>query len=78
MAAGDVRYNLYANLRNARDVTNFNLFRGTTDWSALYQLDYFETGYPYLVMVSYPEYIRKLASLDDDLAKLKELAAKIA
>ena len=52
---------MFTNLRNARDVTKYNLFRGTTDWSALYQFDYFEQGYPYLVMINYPEYLKKIA-----------------
>ena len=59
-------YNFYTNLRRPRDVTAYNIFRGTTDWSALSQFDYYETGYPYLVMVSYPEFLRTIEKNDHD------------
>jgi hypothetical protein len=63
-------YNLFTDLRSPRDVTGYTLFRGTTDWSQLQQFDYFEKGYPYLVLVSTPDFLNKMADADTEVANL--------
>ena len=61
---------LFKGLRQVRDVTGYTLFRGTTDWSQLKQFDLFETGYPYLIMVSYPEFLKKMAIRNNNVKTL--------
>lgn len=52
---------MFSHLRQPKDVTAYTLYRGTTDFSNLKQFNQFETGYPYLVLVSVPDFITKLA-----------------
>lgn len=58
------KYNMFTDLKNPRDVTKYTLFRGTTDFSQLQQFDLYEQGYPYLIVVSIPEFLRKMAETD--------------
>lgn len=64
------KYNLFTDLRSPRDVTGYTLFRGTTDWTQLQQFDLFEKGYPYLVLVSTPDFLNKMADQDTEVATL--------
>lgn len=64
------KYNLFSDLRSPRDVTGYTLFRGTTDWTQLQQFDLFEKGYPYLVLVSTPDFLTKMADQDVEVATL--------
>lgn len=61
---------MFTDLRSPRDVTGYTLYRGTTDWTQLQQFDLFETGYPYLVMVSIPDFLSKMAAMDTEVATL--------
>lgn len=61
---------MFTDLRSPRDVTSYTLYRGTTDWTQLQQFDLFETGYPYLVMVSIPDFLSKMAAMDTEVATL--------
>lgn len=63
-------YNMFTDLRKPRDVTGYTLFRGTTDWTQLQQFDLFEKGYPYLVVVSIPDFLSKMAAADNEVATL--------
>lgn len=63
-------YNMFTDLKSPRDVTAYTLFRGTTDFTQLQQFDLYETGYPYLVVVSVPEFLKKMAERDTDVASL--------
>ena len=54
-------FKMFSHLRQPKDVTAYTLYRGTTDFSNLKQFNQFETGYPYLVLVSVPDFITKLA-----------------
>ena len=63
-------YNLFSDLRSPRDVTGYTLYRGTTDWTQLQQFDLYEKGYPYLVLVSTPEFLMKMAAADTEVATL--------
>lgn len=64
------QYNMFTDLKTPRDVTAYTLFRGTTDFTQLQQFDLYESGYPYLVVVSIPEFLRKMAERDQDVARL--------
>ena len=64
------RYYMFNDLKSARDVTKYTLFRGTTDWTQLQQFDMYESGYPYLIMVSMPRFIEQMAELDSDVNTL--------
>lgn len=58
------KYNMFTDLKTPRDVTAYTLFRGTTDFTQLQQFDLYESGYPYLIVVSIPEFLRKMAESD--------------
>lgn len=64
------QYNMFTDLKTPRDVTAYTLFRGTTDFTQLQQFDLYEHGYPYLIVVSIPEFLRKMAERDQDVARL--------
>lgn len=64
------QYNMFTDLKTPRDVTAYTLFRGTTDFTQLQQFDLYESGYPYLICVSIPEFLKKMAERDSDVAKL--------
>ena len=63
-------YNMFTDLKDPRDVTKYTLFRGTTDFTQLQQFDLYESGYPYLVVVSVPEFLQKMADNDTEVKKL--------
>ena len=64
------KYNMFTDLKTPRDVTAYTLFRGTTDFTQLQQFDLYESGYPYLICVSIPEFLKKMAERDADVARL--------
>lgn len=63
-------YNMFTDLKTPRDITSYTLFRGTTDFTQLQQFDMFESGYPYLIVVGVPEFLRKMAEADTDVDRL--------
>lgn len=63
------KYYMYENMKTPRDVTGYTLFRGTTDWSQLHQFDYYEKGFPYLILVSIPEFMEKMIQDGDKETK---------
>lgn len=64
------QYNMFTDLKTPRDVTAYTLFRGTTDFTQLQQFDLYESGYPYLVVVSIPDFLKKMAERDTEVAQL--------
>lgn len=70
-------YNMFTDLKSPRDVTKYTLFRGTTDFTQLQQFDLYESGYPYLILVSIPEFLRQMADRDTDVATLVNSYAHI-
>ena len=64
------QYNMFTDLKTPRDITAYTLFRGTTDFTQLQQFDLYESGYPYLIVVSVPEFLRKMAEADTEVASL--------
>lgn len=63
-------FNMFTDLKTPRDVTKYTLYRGTTDFTQLQQFDLFEQGYPYLVCVSIPRFLTKMAEKDTSIAAL--------
>lgn len=61
------KYNLFSDLKQPRDITGYTLFRGTTDFSQLKQFDLYETGFPYLIMVSMPKFLTAMAEADSEV-----------
>ena len=59
----------FTGLKEPRDITGYTLFRGTTDFSQLKQFDLYESGYPYLILVSIPEFIRKMYEKGDKVTQ---------
>ena len=64
------KYWMFNDLKTPRDVTAYTLFRGTSDWTQLQQFDLFQQGYPYLIMVSAPEFIKQMAKVDNGVQNL--------
>lgn len=60
----------FKGLKTPRDLLRFNLMRGVTDFSNLQQWDLYEKGYPFLCVVSIPQFLRDLASRDSGIATL--------
>lgn len=57
----------FKGLKTPRELLNYNLMRGVTDFSNLEQWDLYEKGYPFLCVVSIPQFLRDLATQDDNL-----------
>ena len=57
----------FKGLKTPRELLNYNLMRGVTDFSNLEQWDLYEKGYPFLCVVSIPQFLRDLARQDDNL-----------
>ena len=54
----------FKGLKTPRELLNYNLMRGVTDFSNLEQWDLYEKGYPFLCVVSIPQFLRDLADRD--------------
>ena len=57
-------------IKMPRNVSEYTLMKGVTDYSNLKQFDLYETGYSFLTVVSVPRYMQLLAAQD---AKVKNL-----
>ena len=57
----------FKGLKTPRELLNYNLMRGVTDFSNLQQWDLYEKGYPFLCVVSIPQFLRDLANRDDNI-----------
>ena len=54
----------FKGLKSPRNILNYNLMRGVTDFSNLEQWDLYEKGYPFLVVVKIPQFLEDLAKKD--------------
>ena len=54
----------FKGLKTPRELLNYNLMRGVTDFSNLEQWDLYEKGYPFLCVVSIPQFLQDLAERD--------------
>lgn len=57
---------IFKGLKTPRQLLNYNLMRGVTDFSNLEQWDLYEKGYPFLVVVSIPQFLADLRDKDPD------------
>lgn len=64
------KYDMFSDLKTPTDLSGYTLFRGTTDFSQLQQFDLYESGYPYLVVVSIPKFLEKMANKDENVRSL--------
>ena len=54
----------FKGLKTPRQLLQYNLMRGVTDFSNLEQWDLYESGYPFLVCVKAPDFLMDLAEKD--------------
>lgn len=64
--------NIFTGQVSPKDLTQYTLYRGITDFSELRQFNMFEGGYSFLHVLDIPEFLKKLASSDhnSEYAKL--------
>ena len=55
-----------------RNVSEYTLMKGVTDYSNLKQFDMFESGYSFLTVVSVPKFMDILAAQNPDILNLQE------
>lgn len=61
---------VFKGLKTPRELLNYNLMRGVTDFSNLEQWDLYEKGYPFLCVISVPQFLRDLAEADPSVRVL--------
>lgn len=61
---------MFEHLKQPMPVTQYTLMRGTTDFSNLAQYNLYESGYPYLVVVSVPKFMDLLAKKNENYRTL--------
>lgn len=58
----------FKGLKTPRQLLEYNLMRGVTDFSNLEQWDLYEKGYPFLCVVSIPQFLKDLSAKDPKIA----------
>lgn len=53
-----------------KNLTQYNAFRGVTDFTQIGQFNQFEKGYSFLSVIAMPKFIEVLAKQDDEVAKM--------
>lgn len=61
---------VFKGLKTPRNLLEYNLMRGVTDFSQLEQFDLYEKGYPWLVVISIPDFMADLAKYNDEVKKI--------
>ena len=59
-------------IKMPRNVTEYTLMKGVTDFSNLKQFDLFESGYSFLTVVSVPRFMQLLAAQDTKVKNLQD------
>lgn len=67
--AGAVNF-IFDGTKKIRDLTQYALFRGVTDWANLHQFNQFESGYGMLIVLTIPNFLKALAAKNDKYQKL--------
>ena len=62
--------NMFQFLKTPKNLMNYNLLRGVTDFSNLAQFDNYESGYSFLVTITRPKFLTVMASQDDGFKSL--------
>ena len=68
---------MFLNLKVPKNLIKYNLMRGATDFSNLAQWDLYETGYSFLIPISYPTFLVKQAQVDPGFYDLFESYKRI-
>lgn len=68
--ATGVGTSVFKGLKTPRDLLEYNLMRGVTDFSQLEQFDLYEKGYPWLVVISVPDFMTDLAKVNTEIATI--------
>ena len=56
---------VFKGLKTPRQILQYNLMRGVTDFSNLEQYDLYEKGYPFLIVVKAPDFLVDLAEKNE-------------
>lgn len=64
--------NLFANTKQFKDVTKYNLMRGVPDFGSLVQFNPYETGYAAFIICGMPKFLEALAKQNDDYNSLMQ------
>nr|DAV45439.1 MAG TPA: hypothetical protein [Caudoviricetes sp.] len=67
--AGAVNF-IFDGTKEIRDLTQYALFRGVTDWANLHQFNQFESGYGMIIVLTIPNFLKALAAKNDKYQKL--------
>lgn len=59
-------------IKMPRNVSEYTLMKGVTDFSNLKQFDLYETGYSFLTVVSVPKFMQLLAAQDSKVKNLQD------
>lgn len=62
-STNSVTSNMFQYLATPRDLQQYTLMRGVPDFSNLKQFNNYEKGFPYLIVVSIPEFLKRLAKV---------------
>lgn len=68
--ATGVGQEVFKGLKTPRNLLEYNLMRGVTDFSQLEQFDLYEKGYPWLVVISIPDFMRDLALNSEEMQNI--------
>ena len=57
-------------LKKAKNLTQYKLYKGVTNWGKVEQFNLYESGYGFLYVLEIPRVMRKLAEKSEDMANL--------
>ena len=66
----EINNSIFAGLKTPRDLTQYTLLRGVTDFSNLAQFNLFETGYSFLIPVGIPKFLEVLRDQNSEYRQL--------
>jgi hypothetical protein len=68
----NVDNNMFSSLRATKDLTQYVLMRGVTDFADLSPYNLYESGYSFLIVVGIPSFLEALKNKSDEYRKLIE------
>ena len=60
----------YKSLKKAKNLTQYKLYKGVTDFGQVEQFNNYESGYAFLYVLDIPRFMKILAQKNDDIAML--------
>ena len=72
MAGNEVKItdNYFGSLKQAKNLTEYKLYKGVTDFGKVEQFNLYESGYAFLYVVDIPRFLKVLAKKNEQLALL--------